>query len=183
MLALMITPLLLLCSCSGQSPEDRGKRIQEEYAGLDSITVTAKVTADYGDKVYDFRLKYTGSEEEGRVEILSPEAVKGLAVKIASGGRQLVFDGAELSLGSLTPEGLSPVDCLPVMIGQWKDGYISGSVSERLYGKDTAAVTFDMAENEYLITWFEDGTWLPVRAEMFFDGDMVLSCEFENIVT
>jgi hypothetical protein len=162
---------------------DRAAEIQEEYTAIDSLTVTAEVTADYGDRVYEFRLKYTGDDEEGTVEILSPESVKGIAARLTSGGRALRYDGAELSLGSLTKDGLSPMECLPFMIGRWKNGYVSGAVTEKLDGTDTVAVTFDVSENESLVTWFEADSSLPVRAELFFDGDMVIRCEFENIIT
>lgn len=185
LLALMITICLILCSCSsrGISNEERAAEIQNEYSTLDGLTITANVTADYGERVYDFKLKFTGNNTDGVVEVVEPEIIAGLTAILAEDGNSLVYDGANLSLGNLTPDGLSPMDCIPLMLGQWSEGYIDGAMSEKIDGRDALAVTFTVSEDEYLVTWFENETNLPIRSEIFYDGSMVIGCEFENIVT
>ena len=184
LLSLVMASLVVLCSCSsGKTEESRIEEIRSEYSEAESLTATALVTADYGDRVYEFKLRYTGNDTEGDVEILAPESLKGLTARIGEVGKSLIYDGAELSLGDLTPDGISPMECLPMMTACWKSGCTDGSVTEKINGRDTLAVTYPIQENEQLITWFETDTNLPLRAELFFDGDMVISCEFENIIT
>ena len=184
LLALMTALSLTLCSCGvGQTAEEKALELQEEYAAWDTLTITADVTADYGDRVYDFKLRYTGNDTEGTIEVLEPEAIAGLTATVSPDGSSLSFDGAELSLGELSSDGLSPMDCLPMMIEQWSKGFVDRAETDSINGTDTLAVTYTVSENEYLITWFEADTNLPVRAEIYFDGSMVICCEFENIIT
>ncbi len=183
-LALMTALCLVFSACSrGVTADDRAGEIQEEYSAGNDLTLTGNVTADYGEKIYEFRLKYTGNHTDCRVEILSPEELAGIAARLDQDGRTLEYDGCELSIGSVAGDGLSPMECIPFMLHEWGHGYISGAAAEKLGGAETVAVTFDIGENETLVTWFEAETNLPVRSEIFFDGDMVISCEFENIIT
>lgn len=184
LLALMTALSLTLCSCSaGKTAEKKAMEIQQEYAAWESLAITADVTADYGDRVYEFKLRYTGNNTDGVVEVMSPEEIAGLTATLSPESKSLCYDGAELSLGELTADGLSPMECLPLMIDQWSNGHIERVDSETIDGTDTLAVSFTVSEDEYLITWFEADTNLPVRAEIYYDGSMVICCEFENIVT
>ena len=184
LLALMTALSMTLCSCgAGQTAEEKALEIQAEYAAWDTLTVTADVTADYGDRVYDFKLRYTGNHTEGTVEVLEPEEIAGLSATVSPDGDALIYDGAELSLGELTTDGLSPMKCIPMMIGNWSEGYIGRAETGSIDGTDSLAVTYTLSESEYLVTWFEYDTNLPIRSEIYFDGNMVLYCEFENIIT
>lgn len=184
LLALMTALTLTLCSCTGgQTLEEKASEIQSEYSAWENLSITADITADYGDRVYEFKVKYTGNDTEGTVEVLEPELIAGLRAKVSEEGSALVYDGAELSLGDLTASGISPMESIPLMISQWSKGYIQNVVTDTLEDKDTFAITFTLSEKEYLITWFEADTNLPVKTEVYFDNSMVLSCEFENIVT
>lgn len=184
LLALMIPICLLLGSCSSkQTVEEKAMELQAEYAAWEKLTITADISADYGDSVYDFKLQYTGNETEGTVCVLSPTELAGLTAELTKENSYLVYDGAELSLSELTTDGLSPMDCLPMMIGQWAGGYISGAETEAADGIDALAVTYAVSDDVSLKTWFEYGNNLPVKAEIYFKDSMVIYCEFENIVT
>ncbi len=163
--------------------EEKAIEIQTEYAQWENISITGDITADYGDRVYEFKVKFTGNESEGTIEVLEPDEIAGLTAKIAEDGNSLIYDGVELSLGDLTANGVSPIECIPMMIDQWSEGYIQNAVTDKLNDSDTVAITFTISEDEYLVTWFEADTNLPIRAELFFDNNMVICCEFENIVT
>jgi len=184
LLALMTALCVLLCSCgAGQTAEEKAMEIQEEYAGWDDLTATARITADYGDRVYDFKVRYTGNSSEGVLEILSPRELQGITATVSPDGSSISFSGAELALGELTAKGLSPMECIPMMIGQWSEGYIERAEADSVDGRDAVSVTFTLSEKEYMVTWFESETDLPVKSEIYFDGIMVLCCEFENIIT
>lgn len=184
LLALMMTFCITLCSCeAGQTIEEKAAKIQAEYATWEQLDITAHISADYGDRVYDFKLQFTGNETEGTVKVLSPEEIAGLTAELTPDSSYLIFDGAELSLGALTADGLSPMSCLPMMLGQWSGGYIDNAETASVNGADALSVSFTVSDNIYLITWFELSTSLPLKAELYLDGSMIISCEFENIVT
>ena len=182
MIALMTILCLTLGGCGSQDRgQSKAKEIQSRYAQSDEIEITADVTADYGDRVYDFSLQYIGGGSDGTVTVLSPENIAGLTARLSAGSGRLEYDGAELSIGGLTTDGLSPMEALPTMVKQWKTGFIEAAQDEKLNGSDTVAVTYTISGTEYLITWFDGDTMLPIRGELFFDGAMVVAADFEHV--
>ncbi len=185
-LALMITliSLLTLCSCraSKNSGEELALDIRTMLLGADQYDITARVKADYGERVYEFTFRYTGNAQEGTLEIIEPKALAGLKAKVSVSGGTLEFDGAVLDTGALTKDGLSPARCIPMLLSQWQSGYISGCNFEKLGESETLAVTTDISAGVSQRTWFHTQTLLPLKAELYEGGVMVLDCRFENIV-
>ena len=183
-LMIMLISLLSLCSCrtSQSSGEEMALDIRTMLLGADQLDITTHVTADYGERVYEFSFRYIGNAQEGTLEILSPEAIAGLKAKVSVTGGTLEFDGAVLDTGAVTSDGLSPAQCIPVLISQWQSGYISGCNFEKLDDNETLAVTTDITQNVSQRTWFDVKTLLPLKAEFYDSGVMVISCQFENII-
>ena len=77
----MAAVLLTLCACSGHDPSQEFIDIRAAYLASD-ITLSAELTADYGDRRYDYSLSYTGDGKSGEVSILSPETVSGISAQI-----------------------------------------------------------------------------------------------------
>ena len=185
-LALMITLILLMTLCSCRSSQSSGEEmaldIRTMLLGAGTLDITTHVTADYGEHVYEFSFRYTGNAQEGTLEVIKPEEVAGLKAKISVSGGTLEFDGAVLDTGAITADGLSPAQCIPVLISQWQSGYISGCNFEKLGDNDTLAVTTDLSQAVTQRTWFDCKTLLPLQAELYANGVMVISCRFENII-
>ena len=183
-LALMIALSLLLCSCTkgGMNADRMAEKIRSEFLHAGSITMTVDVTADYGDNVYDYRLRFEGGTKDGALTVLSPDTIAGLTARFEDGGLTLVYDGASLDTGRLDSSGLSPIDSLPAMLGQWCDGYIAQSTFETMDGVSCAAVTYDVSDSVELRTWFDSETYLPVRAEFSTGGTVVIFCSFDDVI-
>jgi hypothetical protein len=148
----------------------------------DNLELTTQVTADYGERVFDFTLRYTGGAEDGTLEIMQPEPIAGLKATVSVSGGTLEFDGVALDTGAVTKDGLSPAQCIPVLISQWQSGYISGCNFEKLGDCETLAVTTDITQTVSQRTWFDKKTHLPIKAELYDGGVMVIGCLFENII-
>ncbi len=184
--ALMTVPLFLLCGCGcggGKSVDTEMRELQEALAACESFRLVADLRADYGDRVYDYRVRFDGNAEEGTVSILAPENVAGAAVRFGADGTALGFDGTDVYTGELLPEGLSPVDALPMMVSAWREGLVTETVRERLDDTDCLASVFMISEEVSLRTWFDRCTGLPLRAEVSFDGYTVLTASFYDIIT
>ena len=82
--ALMITLLLVLSAC-GEGSESAGldARFRRYYAALTSFTARAQVTADYGERVYQYELAMSGDLTQGSLE--PPSAQEKPAPAIFSG--------------------------------------------------------------------------------------------------
>ncbi len=171
---------LFLASCSGVSSDRAAEEIQRSFRDADSVAFDADVRADYGDRTFDFGVKYQSSGDMGLLSVTSPEIIAGATVRIGDGGAVLAFDGAEVYTGEILPEGLSPVDAMPVMVSSWRDGLITETVREKLGDEDCVAAVFRVDDRVDLRTWF-DGEGLPLRAEFSFDGYTVVSADFYDM--
>jgi hypothetical protein len=180
----MITLILLLASCraSGKAADEMALDIRTALLEAEKLEITAAVTADYGDRVYDFKMKFTGNADLGEIEILAPEAIAGLKAEVSISGGTLEYDGATLDTGALTGDGLSPAEAVPVLIAQWQNGFLSGCNFEKLDDTDALAVTSDVTDSVAQRTWFDTATQLPLRAELDENGKMVIKCDFENVI-
>jgi hypothetical protein len=174
---------MTLSSCGGSKSggEELALKIRTSFLETEELSVKADITADYGERVYEFTITYTGGADSGVIEILAPEAIAGLTAKVSVSGATLEYDGAALDMGAVTKDGLSPAEALPVLISQWQSGYISGCNFEKLGDTDTLAVTTDISETVNQKTWFDVKTRLPLRAELIDNGVMVISCRFDDV--
>ena len=181
----MIAGLMLLSSCAGSenNAEKSALDMKTEFNEAARIEIVADVKADYGDRVYEFKLKYTGGGETGEIAIMEPETIAGLSAAVSlQGGVTLKYDGAELDTGAVTADGLSPAEALPTLIEQWRTGFITYCDFEKLGDADTFAAVSDISNATRQKTWFDAKTLLPVRSEISNNGTTVIFCQFENVV-
>ena len=181
-LSIIILLCMALCACSSKSEASKDD-IAQEYSGFSEISVCADVTADCGDSIFEYGMKYSGSDVRGTITITAPESIAGLEIKAdsASGETKLVYDGAELMAGELNEEGLNPVSAIPMMITQWKSGYVSEAQTELLDGAKLTALTYLISDETNLKTWFDPDTLLPYRAEIVTNGKTVVFCSFQDV--
>lgn len=175
--------LLILSGChAGGSGQQLALDIRSGLLKASSIAITADVTADYGDRVYQFIFTYTGNGAGGTLEILSPKNIAGVKAKVTVTGGTISYDGAELDTGKLTGDGLSPAESVPVLLDQWRTGYISGCNYETLGNAEALAVTTEVTQTVRQRTWFDVKTHLPLRSEFAENGRMVVAASFRGVV-
>lgn len=185
-----VTPILmiilLLCACSGTDGEESGpasEALKEYYQTLESAQYTVTQQTDFGDRVMDFRFTYSFSREgDDTLEVLAPEAISGIRASLAGEGARIEFEGLVLDLGKLPGTGLSPLEVLPFLIDQWRNGYVSSEGREELGGRACLRVAYKTTQSGVAVehhAWFDEETHTPVRAELFFDGAQVVACTFE----
>ena len=183
----LVLAILLVCSAAGcRAGQSRVKAladgITERYSSCGKITATAKVQFSTGSSRYDFTLRFSGVPDDAVIDVLEPESVAGLQVKVADGGTALITEGAELSTGTVTDLNLSPVAALPLVIGKWQSGYIVQSSLEKMDGAEALRIRQNADENTFLDTWFDTETFLPLSTEIVYNGTVVISIEYENVV-
>lgn len=175
---------IVLSSCSapgGGGKKDAAQEIKTEYGSVSSADMTASVKADYGGNEFEYKLKYSGSPESGRLFVLAPDEIAGLEATVSSSGSEMVFDGAELYAGSPDSDGLSPVWALPVLLDAWHGGAVTSSYGDRVGGCSSVALTTEISNTVSQTTWFDAKTHLPLKSEIYSGGSAVITCEFENV--
>ena len=181
-LAICALFLLLLffsfSACSTEQPaQERLLELREMFQGADQ-RFFAHITADYGDRVYHFTLRFDSAQRT--LEVLDPEIIAGVIIGISEGGTTLHFEGAELDTGPLTEDGLSPMAALPVIVLQWKEGHITDAHYETVNGTNAVVMTTQISDSVRHTTWFDRETGIPMKAEILSDGFAVIHCVFEG---
>ena len=187
--ALMI-PLLLLAGCGGGRGGDEAEQlaleIRAEYLSMAGCTARLAVTADYGDRVFDcgLDLDHTAGTETV-LTVVEPELLKGVTARFRPGNTLLEFDGTSLETGALTPEGLSPLECVPFLLTEIQEGFISQWSLETLGETEcvrftTSDPTLKMGQGTEASLWFDKETYAWKQGEITAEGVSVLRCTVKD---
>jgi len=175
---LILALFFTLTACrSNQTAEERILEIRELFQ-TSTQNFSAELTANYGDRVHTFTLRFDSAANT--LEVLAPEIIAGIIIAVSESGTVLHFDGAELDTGPLTEDGLSPLAALPTIVYEWKEGHITSSHFETFHGIETVVMTTAISDRVQHMTWFNRETSLPIKAELLQDGTLVLGVIFEG---
>ena len=179
----------LLCGCTGADDEnDLALQLRSDFLAMDGCSGTMEVTADYGQRVYQYTVEFSSNKEDGMTLIITaPEEVAGIAATVAKGQTFLVFDGVQLETGPLNEDGLSPLDALPAFITAMGTGYIAETGSELLGESDTLRICCREPEQTAgqgleTVLWFDKAQKTLLRGELRSDGATVVRCEFSAFI-
>ncbi len=185
-LAAALVFTLLLTGCGGGGDRDREAFLSLRTALLEQgeLELTARLRADYGDRVYEYRLSYAGGAEGGLLTVEEPMELRGVRVQLEDGRARLGFGELQLDTGALVRE-LSPLQAFPLMIRAWLRGSVVSCWHERLEGEDCVAAEIDLSpagENGRLScrVWFRRGDPFPLLSELYADGRACLLCRFQT---
>ena len=186
--ALMITLCLLLSACggggTGGGPEQRALEIRGDYLSMSSCGGSAEVTADYGQRVYDFGMTFTWARDgELVITVTAPEEAAGVTARLAEGETALEYDGVRLETGPLDPSGLSPVDAIPALLTAAREGFIAECGTETL--GETEAIRLccrdpdgQPGSGQEIQLWLDPAGGALLRGEISVDGFTVIQCTF-----
>jgi hypothetical protein len=186
-ITLMITLALSGCSGGARKETQAMLDIRAHYLKSDNIELTARMSADYGGRVYGYALSYAGNGTRGELTVTEPAVIKGLTAVIDGGTVQLRSDGALIDTGDIAGKGVNPVAAFPLMIEAWKSGYITSA-----YGEKFAVSGSEPEQSVYCIvaeiqltgssvtlkTWFNPENYAPVRSEIYNGGYCVIIVDF-----
>ena len=119
-LVLTMTLCLTLTCCGGEGgsqAEQLALDIRGEYLAMSGCAASMEVTADYGQRVYEYSVDLTWQREgESVLTLTAPENVAGVTARLTEGETALDYDGVRVETGPLDDTGLSPVSAVPVLL-------------------------------------------------------------------
>ena len=124
---------LLLAGCGRlevSEAEQLALEIRGEYLELERCSASLEITADYGQRVYQFEMEAQVQGEDAALTLTAPETVAGLTARWAGEAGTLEYDGVAVETGSLDPEGLDPVSAFPVLLEAARSGYMAACALE-----------------------------------------------------
>jgi len=178
---LLLVMLAAGCSAGAGGAADR---IREHYAALGETAYRVTLRTDFGDRVLDFGVEYAHKPGGGgRMKVVSPEIIAGIEAEVGANGVSLRYDGLMLELGALPGTGLSPMESLPFIIGQWSGGYVTQTGAEKRAGRSLLTVMTRQTQGGTALearTWFDGETLAPVTAELYVNGFLTVTALFEE---
>lgn len=181
----MILLLLALSACGSRTKNEDQMALEfrNHYLEMQTIEGSAAICADYGERVYDYEIDFSWRDDgETVLTLTAPEEVAGMTARIAGGESYLLFDGEQLETGPLSPDGLSPIDCIPALLHYIFSGYIAECGRETLDGLECLRVQYRQPEAQRgsgleALLWFALPDGALHRAELQQDGFTVLYVE------
>ena len=189
--ALMMTLCLLLTSCAGKgnetsSADELALNIRTEYLAMTGCSTKVDITADYGQRVYEYTIAVSWQKGgETVLTILAPESIAGITARIDNGTGYLEYDGASVETGAVTTSGLSPVEAIPMIFESIFTGYIA-SCDFEMSGEDELLWVCcrdpecSPGSGTEVEIWFEPESRILARAEILSDGYTVVQCNFSE---
>ena len=190
LLSCVLMMTLLLSGCKGvgdDSPEAAALALRDTYGRLAGWSSTVDITAEVGNKVFDFTLD-AGWQKDGEtvLTITAPELLAGITARIKDGETLLEYDGVGLSLGLLDGRGLTAVSAVPWVMEQIGSGYMARCAWAG-ENRELLQITFRDPEaeanrgTEFRVT-FDRETLALNGAEVSVDGASVLTVVFRNFI-
>lgn len=181
----MMTLLLAACGgpAGGSEAEELALTVRGEYLEMTACTARLSITADYGQRVYQYELSAAAEGEETVLTLSAPDTVAGLTARASGEDSRLEFDGLSVETGPLDGEGLTPVSAFPALLRAAREGYVAACGLE----EDGAVLRVDCADPEgtpgegtETSLWFDADTHALTRGEISVDGFRVILCQVED---
>lgn len=178
---------------SGCQQEDLGSQEKElaleargYYLSLNRASALSQITADYGQRIYDFSLVFQLEKDRCQLTLTAPENLAGIQVQQEFIGQdsKLLWEDLILETGNLSPQGLSPITALPTLIQSLKNGYVesarlhnpaqlsSGLVLE-IFCRDPQQ---SQGQGLETLLWLQPETFALLGGELYQDGRLVITC-------
>lgn len=145
------------------------------------VTFDVEMTADYGDKTYDFSMSCKG-DAQGNLAftVTAPETIAGISGSISKGTGKLSFDDQMLAFELLSDGLISPVSGPWVMLTSLQSGYLTSC------GPEGAALRLSI-DDSYKDKALHLDIWLgnediPQRCEIYWEGRRLLTMNVKNFV-
>ena len=185
LLALTMLLPAVLCACGGGN-EDNGLvlELREDFRNMEAWSGRMDLTADYGLRVYEYTVSFTGSRDEGTVlTIEAPEEVAGITAAAREGQTWLDYDGVRLETGPLDESGLTPMDALPALLDDLARGTVAETGTETDGERELLRLTvrdpdLTAESGRETVFWFDKARKTLLRAELRSDGVTVVRCTF-----
>ena len=173
---------LLLAGCGRlevSEAEQLALEIRGEYLELERCSASLEITADYGQRVYQFGMEAQVQGEDAALTLTAPETVAGLTARWAGEAGTLEYDGVAVETGSLDPEGLDPVSAFPVLLEAARSGYLTACALEEdgtVLRVDCGDPAGTPGQGTETTLWVDGETGALLRGEIRVDGFRVIGC-------
>lgn len=178
-IALMVV-VLVLSGCSGSTSDfDQVIALRNKIMNAQGCTFESVITADYGDKLYTFRMQ-CNSDINGAVTfvVTAPDTISGVTGVVSKDGGKLTFDDQALVFELLADGQISPVSAPWLMIRALRSGYINACsrAGDGLYIRIDDSYVDDALQVEI----WTDEQGVPIRCEFIWSGKRIVTIDVKS---
>ena len=182
-LRLKVTAILclvfLLTGCKNvNGPFDKAIMLRNRILESNGCSFRATVTADYGEKLYVFKMDCI-SDKEGNLQfsVVSPETISGITGRISTEGGSLTFDDKILAFPTVADGQITPVTAPWLFLKTLRSGYMNSCTKDSDGYELSIDDSYDEDAFRLLISVKND---LPISGEIFWKGSRVLTVTVEQ---
>lgn len=174
--------VLFLCGCTnGDSDFNRAMKLRDTVLKCSSCSLTADITADYGDATHKFKMT-CNVDSNGNIvfEVIEPDTISGITGKISDDTGMLTFDEQALMFEMLADGQITPISAPWLMLRTLRSGYISAC------GQDEQKLRIQIDDSYYgdslhADIWIDENN-APVRAEFVWKGKRIVSIDVADFL-
>ena len=175
----LLCVFILLTGCSGSNtPIDQAIKLRNRIENSNGCAFSATVTADYGDKIYEFSMDCE-IDPEGNLtfKVIKPDTIAGITGKISNAGGALTFDDQVLAFQTIADGLATPVTAPWILMKTLKSGYLKGCAETDAGYEISADDSYKDNALHLQIVLNED---LPVSAEIFWNDRRLITMRVEG---
>lgn len=188
--------LLTGCGSSVENTDAPEKSLaleaRAQYLTLNRATALVDLTADYGQRIYDFAFVMTLEGENCTLTLTKPEELAGISVTQQGTGTTtaLLWEDLMLETGPLTDGGLTPITALPALLENLKSGFVDSVTTKEIYQLSSGPVLelfcrdpqTPQGEGMEYVLWVAEEDFSFLGGEIFQDGHRVITCQVQDFV-
>ncbi len=196
-LLLVIFMLIFTAGCSADTEESFQQEAvlcRNHYLQQSQATGLCHITADYGERVYEFSLAVELEQVEGQwhshFTLTSPASLAGIQLSQEGIGKdtRLQWDDVILETGDLNDQGLSPMTAFPLLWENLLQGYVETSkkVSRTTLNGEESLLQLQcrdpdgvVGQGQEVILWVSDLDYSLLGGEIYENGKRVITCDVE----
>ena len=174
----------LLCGCT--AAPSAAKEIAQYYQSLTAWQANVSMTVDLGTQTAAFLLAWDVTPNDSRITVLEPSEIAGIGVMIAPDRQTLSYETASIALprsdGTMAP---MPLEALCAIEALWKYGVRTAEAMESRDGIQVIRIdcsSSDETQPLSITSWFDAAARSPVAAEVYYEGERLIACEFHAFV-
>lgn len=177
----MITLCLLLSGCSAGKEQVSAEDLRKPYLEAEGCTMAARISCDWDGLLWEGTVKcdyIPGGDSV--VEVIEPEILAGVKA-IVGEDFSLSYEDTVLNIAPITPEEMTPADCLPRLMDALREGWLLEENKEVWQETDCIRMTVDQSGEQRKIFstfWLRTADALPLRAEVLVEEKTIFTVEF-----
>lgn len=178
----LVLAVLCLTGCGGKNKElERSLALRARALQGKGCSFCAQITADYGDKVYEFAMDcQVDSQGAMAFQVTAPETISSITGTLSAEGGTLTFDDTALAFPMLV-EGLASPVSGPWLF--WK-ALTAGCITAAGLEEEALRISVDDSYEDsalQLDIWC-DAADTPVRVEICQEGRRILTISLSNFM-